>query len=243
MLKSIIIEGVDRLGKNSLIDGIKNQLGFFQVIHYQKPELLDVYLDSARRNLNRPDHSNDPSVLSAALNMYQRSSFFEMFEMLSTKTKYIMNRGHLGEVVYSPRYRKYSGDYVLDFMEKSFREDPNDSTSCINTTLLILLHTSSFDMIKDDGNSFDFDKKDEEQNDFVRAFEKSIIRHKIMIDINDGSGNFVPKDKILGVVIQAYKELESFEHQIMHVTWNKNEHDVLERNIYFQPDISKIIKE
>ena len=54
-MKSIIFEGVDRLGKDTLIQGVKNRLGYFQTIHYQKPELLDFYLTEARKQTGRAD--------------------------------------------------------------------------------------------------------------------------------------------------------------------------------------------
>ena len=39
------IEGLDRLGKSSLIEDIINQQGFYQVIHFGKPKVLQVYQD------------------------------------------------------------------------------------------------------------------------------------------------------------------------------------------------------
>jgi hypothetical protein len=40
-LKDIyIIEGLDRLGKSTLIKNIQHRFGFYQVIHFGKPEIL-----------------------------------------------------------------------------------------------------------------------------------------------------------------------------------------------------------
>ena len=238
MLKSIIIEGIDRTGKNTLIDGIKNRLGYFQTIHYQKPEILASFMKLARNQFDLPDDSMHPKVTEAALKHYQAQSFTDMFKLLSTDVRFIMNRAHLGEFVYAPRYRGYPGDFIFD-IEKSFKEDVTSNFH--NTTLLVLLHTSSFDFMKDDGLSFDFSQKDEEQMDFVRAFEKSDIKHKLMLDIHDGTGNFVPKEKLVEVVIQSYRELQTMSHQIIEVSWSRDTEDNLNRHNYLQPDPKKLV--
>ncbi len=65
-------------------------------------------------------------------------------------------------------------------MEKQLRTPQN--------TQLILLTTSDWSFIKDDGESFDFSKKEEEQNDFIEAFNRSTLPNKIIIDIaKDGT--------------------------------------------------------
>jgi len=190
-------------------------------------------LKEARRSFDLPDDIINAKVNSYAQKQYQRQSFTDMMKLLSTDVRFILNRAHLGEYVYAQRYRGYSGEYVFD-LEKNCSE-------FLDTTLLVLLHTSSFDFIKDDGLSFDFSKKDEEQMDFVRAFEKSSIKHKLMLDVHDGSGNFVPTDKLLGVVTQAYHELPSMQHQIMHTSWHREDDGSVNCHNFLQPDSSKIV--
>ena len=185
-INSFCIEGIDRLGKDSLISGIKNKLGFHQEIHYQKPEILEVYANN---------------LLKDAQKTYQSVSFYDMMTMLShNDVRFIMNRAHLGEYVYSPRYRGYSGDYVFN-LEKHFPK-------FLDNTLLVLLWTSSFLFIKDDGMSFDFNKKEDEQKDFINAFHLSNMKHKIMIDVHNGKGSFKSKEEILNIVLQSYKDIK-----------------------------------
>ena len=236
-MKSIIFEGVDRLGKDTLIQGVKNRLGYFQTIHYQKPELLDFYLTEARKQTGRADDVTDDAVKSFAAKLYQQKSFCEMFDMLSANRRYIMNRAHLGEFVYAPRYRKYDGSYVFD-MEKQFIHDLGSNFH--ENTLLVLLHTSDFSFIKDDGLSFDFDKKEEEQNDFIRAFERSEIKHKLMLDVNDGLGNQVSREKLLETVIHTFHELPRMEHPILNVSWTYEDGQLVRQNL-LQPDPKKLI--
>jgi thymidylate kinase len=188
MIKSIIAEGPDRLGKSSLIQGLKDQLGYFDVIHYQKPKLLQCY--------EHPDRNK-------ALRRYQEQSFENMFKLLASGARLILDRAHLGESVYGNRYRNYDGNYVF-ILEHAVIASQYPAITFADTTLLVLLTTSSFDFIQDDGLSFDFSKKEEEQQDFIKAFERSAIRHKLMIDVHDGHGGFRPKEEILNAVIHAY---------------------------------------
>lgn len=229
-IKSIIIEGVDRLGKDSLISGLKHQLGQFQVVHYQKPELLDIYVNDAQRNFNTTQL--DSQVKNSALKSYQIESFRGMFHMLSSDGKFILNRAHLGEFVYSPRYRQYDGSYVFD-LEQRFINDLGSNFH--ETTLLVLLHTSDFSFIKDDGLSFDFDKKEEEQIDFIRAFERSHIKNKLMLDVCNGSGNFTSKQQILSVVVSAVKNALWHPQPVLNVKWAVKD-GVVEQVSDFQPD-------
>jgi hypothetical protein len=186
---SIIIEGVDRLGKDTLISGIKDKLGFFQVIHYQKPELLYPY------------HMGNPTMVifdsaglkREALKQYQIQSFRTMFKLLNSGAPLILNRAHLGETVYAPRYRGYSGEYVFDI-------ESVHGERALKTTLLVLLVTSDFSFIADDGGSFDFKAKEAEQDDFIRAFDQSAFNNKLMIDVASKNG-FRSKEDIVQQVI------------------------------------------
>jgi thymidylate kinase len=169
-----IIEGCDRLGKSTLINQIKQELGFHQVIHFGKPEVLNFYSN----NLCDGD----------AKEFYQTDSFINGFVLLSeSNSNLIFDRFHIGEFVYAPRYRGYDGSYVFN-LEKSYEVDKWDHVT------LVLMTTSDWSFIQDDGESFDFSKKEEEQNSFIEAFNKSIFKHKVLIDINDRSSYKNPKD-------------------------------------------------
>lgn len=169
-----LIEGVDMLGKSLLIKNIQEECGFHYVYHYVKPKLLNYYL-------NRPN----------PLFEYQFDSFEEMFNLIQQCCiKIIFDRAHLGEYVYAKRYRGYSGEYVFQ-LEDEWQVDKLDHVK------LILLTTSNFDFISDDGLSFDITQREEEQEDFKTAFNKSFFKNKIMIDVHDGKGNFKPIKQIL----------------------------------------------
>ena len=177
MIRNIIVEGIDRIGKDTLISLINNNLGY-QDIHSSKPERLEVF-----------DYS---------LQKYQENYFSKWFSVIENNSGFIFNRFHLGEYVYSMLYRDYiPGIYLYNYESIPTIKDE---------TLLILLYTDNFDIIKDDGKSFDFSKKEKEQNLFKSAFKNSLITNKIMVQVNFGS-SFIPADNICYKVNEIMKNL------------------------------------
>lgn len=170
--RHLVIEGIDRLGKSSLIQSILQNDGYHFVIHYQKPQKLEFY-----------NQDTNP-ILS-----YQVDSFCFGIDLLKSEAPTIFDRFHLGEAVYSHRYRNYSGKYVFD-LEKRYGLD-----YCTETKLILLM-TSDFSFITDDGDSFDVTKREEEQDDFIEAFFSSILPNKVMIDVCNGKGGFKTLEEI-----------------------------------------------
>ena len=177
MIKNVIVEGVDQTGKSTLIAGLQDRLGYFHVVHYQKPQRLSYYQDL---------------LSDQAEEVYQRDAFKSMFNLLASPVRIICDRSHLGEVIYAPMYRRYSGDYVYE-LEQSYPEVCND-------TLLVLLYTSSFKIINDDGKSIDVNKREDEQRLFLKAFHRSFIKHKLTVDVYGGNGSFRSSQEILDEV-------------------------------------------
>jgi thymidylate kinase len=186
-----MIEGLDRLGKDTLISGIQHKLGYHQVLHFSKPQVLECY---------HPKDENDPTVdRRESLRRYQEASFRNMFAIFRD-AKYshlIANRAHLGECVYAPLYRGYSGDYVFD-MERAFMSDVRD------TRLVLLIE--DFEIAEhfiDDGDSFDVSKRRLEQEYFLMAYNKSCITDKRIVCVTDpGTGGFKRPDWILSEVLE-----------------------------------------
>lgn len=196
MISHIIVEGVDRLGKDTLIRGIQDANGFYQVLHYQKPLLLKKFVTEAI------DHglTGQQEIKAYAFKAYQQTSFRSMFWMMkNTHPRIICNRAHLGEAVYAKRYRGYDGDYVFNLEQQfQFPDSP------LEKTLLVLLYTNDFTFIEDDGQSFDVTKREEEQHDFVKAFDMSLMPHKMMINVNAG-GHFKDRSEVLQQVLEKLK--------------------------------------
>lgn len=196
-----LIDGIDRLGKSTLIKNIIEELGYHLVIHYDKPKVLNYYMgtaqmikESAPEDTDYDESYRQLSPENLARRLYQEETNMGMFDLLRTDTPMIFDRTHLGEMVYAPLYRKYSGEYVYD-LEKDYL-DTRPYTSP-GSTRLILLVSSNTDMLVDDGLGFDPAKKNDEQNLFIDAFNKSQIPNKVMIDVHDGKGGYRPYEDIL----------------------------------------------
>lgn len=188
-INKILIEGLDRLGKDTLISGILNKRGYHQVMHFSKPLMLECYAQATSAD------SADKSSISHQLREYQERSFRNMFSILrdAQYAHMICNRAHLGECVYAPLYRGYAGEYVFE-LEAQFDMHKNTNTQLI---LLTEDFTASRHFV-DDGESFDVSMRQREQEKFLEAFDGSIIPNKKIICVTDRkTGNFKPKEEIL----------------------------------------------
>lgn len=186
MTSKFIIEGLDRLGKSTLIKGIRDELGYYEVIHFSKPEELSIY---KQLSANEGEENRLRSLY-----MYQAAGFRNMMHLLIGNAKIIFDRGHLGEAVYSPMYRSYSGDYVFE-LEREYCIDQEPS-------LKLILLIEDFRVAKhfvDDGESLGpREKRAEEQVRFIEAYTKSCIQDKKIICVTDEvTGGFRSKHDIL----------------------------------------------
>jgi hypothetical protein len=157
-----ICEGVDGLGKSTLIDAIIDRKGYHPVIHYSKPKILSIYENC----INIPEYE------------YQYAGFVNLFQLIHSQVPLIFDRAHIGECVYGPLYRGTDGDYVFD-LEKQFAMANKLHVKMI----LLTCNNAAWHLVEDDGESFDADNKGQEQWEFIQAFERSIIPNKQIIDI------------------------------------------------------------
>lgn len=155
----IICEGVDRLGKGTLIENIQKNFSAIPVIPCGKPPKVENVLE------------------------FQKEFFKNGFEILNQKTSNIIfDRFHLGEYVYGPLYRNTNPNFIFDLELKYI------NAQC--DTILVLLYTKDFSIMEDDGLSFDFNARDKEQEIFFEAFDKSKMKNKIKIRVDNGVGGY-----------------------------------------------------
>lgn len=189
------IEGLDRTGKSTLIQGIQDKLGFYQVIHFAKPQKLKIYEDAAKKPAYQGDGGiEDVPPEHRAAYFYQRESFLNSMLLANSNARIIFDRWHIGEVVYSPMYRGYSGDYVYQ-QELNSGLDKNP-----NVRLILLIEDfATAKHFVDDGQSLGpIEKREEEQSRFIAAFKRSNIKDKRMVVItNSKTGGFHSKEAIL----------------------------------------------
>ena len=159
----LLLEGLDGLGKSTIVERIQDKLGFHITYHCAKPKRLKRYAGSS---IERPEKA------------YQRASFEEMFKLLEADVNIIFDRAHLGETVYGPLSRGYDGHYVFD-IEKKY------NTQGVK---LVLLYADTDFVVEDDGDNLnDFSLRPSEQEEFIRAFNRSSIVDKKMIKVNQGN--------------------------------------------------------
>ena len=114
-----------------------------------------------------------------------------MFQlMVMSKDKdinFIFNRSHLGESVYAPLYREYSGDYIFDIEKKYVNQLRQE------LYLITLSNDPQTILKRDDGLSF-YGNEEEvkaEIDGFNRAHRKSKIKNKLLLNIGTMSAEEV----------------------------------------------------
>lgn len=185
------IEGLDALGKSTLIEGIRQKLGYYEVIHFSKPQRLAAYENSQTVQGVRAGNE--------ALYHYQAESFRNSMLLAKSGARLIFDRWHLGEAVYSNLYRGYDGNYVFDIEKNTWMDE------CHNVRLILLVE--DFEIAShfvDDGESLGaIANREREQSMFIDAFDKSIIRDKRIVCVTDpGLGGFKPREQILAEAIE-----------------------------------------
>ena len=123
-------------------------------------------------NLDSNIHLTAPKSALDSHNIYSK-----FFRQLESDDSIVYDRGHLGEVVYSPMYRNLPAWWIFDM----------ESYVCWRPDIkLILLVTTNFDMIPRDGNNIEEGNEQEEQKKFEEAFKKSKIKDKRIVQVNNG---------------------------------------------------------
>lgn len=165
--KFIIIEGQDRCGKDTQISLIQKHFknDIFHVFHYSKVPFN-----------TKMEH------ISVNRRMY-KDMFQIMLENLGKDRNFIFNRSHLGESVYSSRYRKYDGNYVFD-IEKNYTYVLEH-----NLIMIVLVNTPEILLDREDGLSLSMNIADVkyEREAFIQSYNKSSIRFKKLIECGSKS--------------------------------------------------------
>ncbi len=168
----LIIEGADRMGKSTLITNIKN--------HYNNYTLHQLHYSNVKQ-------STPEKTIQYSTKLY--IEMFELIQEISEQHKnsgVICDRSHIGEMIYGPLYRGYSGKYVLS-IESLFH-----GFDFWNDLILITLIDKAENVIKrDDGLSFstDLEKKKNEISKFKLAHIESTIQNKLLLDISEHNEN------------------------------------------------------
>jgi len=176
----VIVEGMDRCGKDTLIKSITKYL-------YNLDYLKSVHV---LHYSNLPIREKD-KVIQASFSLY-----YDMFRIaeysLCENFHLIMNRAHLGEWVYGYIYRNYEAKFIYDIELHYF--------DLMDKICLITLVDSSLKCLeREDGRSLskaDRDKGKIECERFIEATNLSYIKDKLCIDIKNKSIDEVQEDAL-----------------------------------------------
>jgi len=166
MQKYVIIEGLDRCGKDT-------QIGLLQRRYF--PEVWQVFHYSKVPFIEKNHHKEYSELLYSDM-------FNMMVDSLGNERNLIFNRSHLGEAVYAPLYRDYDGDYVFEIEENWLKKTKGLLSERI--FMITLVNEPSILIARDDGEGFSKNENDikVEKERFERAHWKSSIKNKILIN-------------------------------------------------------------
>ena len=192
-MKLLIIEGLDRCGKNTLIRNLTAQSENYVVRHFGSAKGVDDF--------EKRDHQ-----FQFFKKEFTLASLRNQFSM-SDKTRYpkdiwIWNRAHLGEFVYGKMYRETNPEEWVMQLETMFGMDIDPSIY-----LLLLTAEPEFLCKNDDGESFttDVNKKKLEIENFELAFNKSKIINKMKLNVTNGNDSYIEDAIILDTVNKFLK--------------------------------------
>jgi len=164
----LIIEGMDRCGKSTLIDQLRKRYFINNtrvlVHHSSSPPKVE--------NPNEWEIQHYRHMLDASY-MLNYSHDFDV----------IFDRFHLGAIVYGKKYRNADPEDIYSI--ENMYIYPNDEIA-----LVLLTDWTSNIMERDDGNSIEYSPSefDETRIAFEEAFKRSIIPNKLHINIHENGG-------------------------------------------------------
>jgi len=195
----LAIEGVDRIGKSTLIKNILNKHGYYEVIHFKQPKKLAFYAEGASAPVDPMERMAQVPQAARAGWLYQLASFKNsLFLTNAPNVKLIFDRWYLGEAVYAPLYRGYSGEYVFD-LELDFGLDQRHDIGLI---LLTVDFDQAHHLVEDGQSLGGLERRREEQELFIEAFNRSCLPCKRLVCVTDPvTGNFKPEQQVLQEVM------------------------------------------
>lgn len=167
MSKVIIIEGPDNCGKDILVERLKTCFNNVKVCHAGIPSSSNLFI-----------YYLDGFIHDTLDGYYDKNT-----------DAVIHNRSMYGEYVYGPKYRNESREEVEKVIDRL--ETGQLRTFIFEHELFFVLLTSSSTKLlagNDDGLSISNKESDiaDEINSFSEIFDKSKIKNKLKVYVNDG---------------------------------------------------------
>lgn len=149
----IIIEGLDNVGKSTLINNIiKNYKCNFLYLHYYATPNKDSPIE------------------------WGSEQYHTMFKIFDDFDFVIADRAHLGELVYPKMYGGYDGSYVQG-IEQLYDTDDIFLITLVDEPENLIARDDGLSL------SIDKHKKQQEKELFVKAHEQSSIKNKMLVNV------------------------------------------------------------
>jgi len=181
----LIVEGMDNCGKTTLIDNLRKK-------YFTRAKTIVHHSSSPPKDIKHPDlwesrHYDDLSYTFKELVRYHQYDV-------------ILDRFHLGAIVYGAKYRQSDGNLIRAIDKQHFTDNKESA---------LLLLTDTYEGIKsrDDGKSIEQTKEefDDVRNRFIKAFEASAVPNKLHIEIGTNT-----IDMVYQLVIEWLIHTESY---------------------------------
>lgn len=194
-MKTVIIEGTDNVGKDTIINRLQKDFKKNVVIHCEKPKATDPLEQSL-------EQENTFAKLLGE-NIYYNNMLRNNQDFL-----FIHNRSWYGEYVYGCMYRKNDPSFVKKMianLEALLTHNIDDED-----VVFITLLSSNMDFLvrNDDGLSLSDAKIElieEETKRFKEIYKYSSIKNKHIVYVNNGS-EFRDRDDIYNEILNCINE-------------------------------------
>lgn len=185
---SLIIEGPDNVGKSTLITNL--------IKHFHKSVVHQLHYSALK-------FTTTEDTFARSFQMY-----YDMFEMMSSN-QFIIDRSHIGEFVYGPKYRQYNDDHIKALSD--LEEHSSLFINRVNNTVIIYLYDDPESLVKrDDGLSISNKIEDilEEITLFSDAISKSNLNStfiKVSETPEETFSNVLKQLELFGIDVENHK--------------------------------------
>lgn len=183
--KVIIIEGLDNVGKDTLISKICERFPITTIVHCGKPSASDP--DEAAKEQNE--------LFVSYANMIKDND-------LKYSDCIIFNRYHMGEYIYGCIYRGRSSEDVMDMID----EVDDVLLESDKEIYYIQMTSSNLDLILKNDDNKSISNNNRERVDMERRRFEEVFNHsrlnKLLLDVADKNGNFRTREEIFADVVE-----------------------------------------
>ena len=163
----LIIEGMDRCGKSTLVEQLRKH-------YFTNPRIL-IHHSSSPPKVDNPNEW-EVQHYCALLDTSYQLNYTHSFDV-------IYDRFHLGAIVYGKKYRNADPEDIYAIEDMLVCKDDE-------IALVLLTDWTTQIMVRDDDNSLETSSAefDETRVAFEEAFARSIIPNKLHINISENGG-------------------------------------------------------